>query len=56
MASSKKEPKSRGTIQAEETRSKCNNLTDEERERALNRAMSIIYQGESKSPARADRR
>lgn len=56
MASKKKEAKSPGTVQAEETRSKCNNLNDEERERLLNRAMSIIYQDGSKSAVRANRR
>jgi hypothetical protein len=56
MTSSKKEPKSPGTVQGEKTRSKCNNLTDTEREHLLNRAMSIIYQDVGKSPVRAHRR
>jgi hypothetical protein len=50
----KKDTKSQGTKLAEETRSKCNDLSDSQREALLTRALQIIYQG--KEPARVSSR
>mgnify|MGYP001591775755 CR=1 FL=1 len=49
------EEKSRGTVWAEQTRARCNKLTEAERARLLDRAMQIAYGGEAK-PAVARRR
>jgi hypothetical protein len=37
------EPKTKGTIWAEENRARCNKLTDAQREKLLARALEIIY-------------
>lgn len=40
---SKKDKKSKGTVVAEKARVKMNNLSDQEREALMSRAMQIIY-------------
>ena len=42
--------KTRGTIWAEENRARCNQLTDAERERLMQRALQVVYATEA--PAR----
>jgi len=45
MTQPKKEKKSKGTVIAEETRAKTNNLSDSERNELMARAMQLIYRG-----------
>jgi hypothetical protein len=51
----KREQKSRGAVWAEQTRKRCNPLTNVQREKLLNRAMQIAY-GTEAEPAAARRR
>ena len=54
-ASAKREPKSRGALWAEQTRKRCNPLTDAQREKLLDRALQIAY-GTEAEPAASGRR
>lgn len=53
--SAKRERKSRGAVWAEQTRKRCNPLTDAQREKLLERAMQIAYGAEAE-PAASGRR
>ena len=46
----KREQKSRGAVWAEQTRKRCDPLTDVQREKLLNRAMQIAYGTENDKP------
>ena len=50
LATPQEDPKTKGTIWAEQNRSRCNKLTDAEREKLMARALEVIYAG--KAPAR----
>ena len=43
MVEAAAEPKTKGTIWAEENRARCNKLTDAQREKLLARALELIY-------------
>ncbi len=47
----KAEEKSQGTVWAEQTRAKCNKLTEAQREKLLDRAMQIAYAAEGQLAA-----
>ncbi len=46
---SQKKEKSKGTVMAEKTRSQANQLTDEQRQQNLAKAMQLIYGGGQKA-------
>ena len=48
--------KSRGTIMAEETRAKANELSDAERQDLMADAMQLIYRGKDRGRVAAHRR